>query len=330
MEFLLRFGLDLRRIRAVVVATAGAGDAVPDRARGSLENLNHSPAYRTTALRPLTLVEVTDLVRGIFGGSQPDPGDVLRWYTETEGNPLFIEHLVRSATGYRPPEQELAFFGGGDAPEAISARIQSLGRDERRILGHAAVLGQEFAFADLQAVTEFGEERISEGVDRLVQEGFLREKGHETYGFVTETIRVRVYSDLTETHRRILHQKTGVVLEAKGGVSDAELARHFYLGHDNERAVKYNITAAQSATRDFDFETAATLLARALESERRRPTPDVSTEIRLLTEEGRLLSEAGSPHRSEELLTQAVSLARSHPGHELDQGHALLRSFAAR
>ena len=330
VEFLLRLGLDLRRIRAVVVATLGAPDAVPDQARASLENLSHSPAYHTTALRPLTLAEVTELVRWIFGGGQPDPRDVLRWYTETEGNPLFIEHLVRSATGYRSPEKELAFFGPKDLPEAVTARIQSLGRDERRILGHAAVLGQEFAFADLQSVTELGEERISEAVDRLVQEGFLREKGHERYGFVAETIRVRVYSDLTETHRRILHQKTGLVLEAKGGTPDSELARHFFLGHDNERAVKYNVTAAQAATQDFAFETAAALLARALESERRRPTPDVSTEIRLLTEEGRLLSEAGSPHRSEELLTQAVAQSRAHAGHELALGHALLSLAWAR
>ncbi len=330
LEFLLRLGLDLRRIRTAVIATSGSDDAVPDRARAGLDNLSHSPAFRTTVLRAFTLAEVTEFIRWIIGGGNPDPRDVLRWYTETEGNPLFIEHLVRSATGYRFSEQDLALLDGQNLPEAVSARIQALGPDERRVLANAAVLGQEFAFADLQAVTELGEERISEGVDRLVQAGFLREKGNETYGIVSETIRVRVYSDLTETHRRILHQKTGAVLEAKGGTPDSELARHFYLGHDNERAVKYNITAAQSATRDFAFETAATLLARALESERRRPSPSLTTEIRLLTEEGRLLTEAGSPHRSEELLTRAVTLARSHPNHDLELGHALLSLAWAR
>jgi len=330
LEFLLRLGLDLRRIRAVVIATIGSEDTVPDRARAGLANLSHSPAFRTTVVRPFTLAEVSEFIRWIIGGGDPDPRDVLRWYTETEGNPLFIEHLVRSATGYRSADQNLALLDPQDLPEAVSARIQSLGHEERRVLAHAAVLGQEFAFADLHAVTELGEERISESVDRLVQAGFLREKGHETYGFVSETIRVRIYSDLTETHRRILHQKTGLVLEAKGGTQDSELARHFYLGHDNERAIKYNITAAQKATRDFAFETAAALLARALESERRRPNPTLTTEIRLLTEEGRLLTEAGSPQRSAELLTRAVTLARSHPRHDLELGHALLSLAWAR
>jgi tetratricopeptide (TPR) repeat protein len=330
LEVLLRLGLDIRRIRAVVIATAGVEDTVPARARAGLENLSRSPAFRTMPLRPFTLAEVTEFIRWIFGGANPDPGDVLRWYTETEGNPSFIEHLVRSATGYRFSERDIAVLDGHALPDAVFARIRSLGRDERRILSHAAVLGQEFAFTDLHRVTELGEERISECVDRLVQEGLLREKGHESYGFVSEAIRVRIYSDLTETHRRILHRKTGDVLEAKGGTPDSELARHFYLGHDHERAVKYNITAAQSATRDFAFETAATLLVRALESERRRPSPDPITEIRLLTEAGRLLTEAGSPHRSEELLSQAVALARSHPSHDIELGHALLSLAWAR
>lgn len=324
LELLWRLGLDLPTSRMLIVATTGVGEAVPESARQGLETLEKSPAYQTQTLRAFTLPEVNEFIREILGGRNPDPRDVLRWYTETEGNPLFIEQLVRSATGYRSRERDLAFVEGESLPQAISDRIQALGRNERRVLAHAAVLGQEFSFSDLQAVTELEEERVTESVDRLVQEGFLREKGAEVYSFVTETIRVGVYSDLTETHRRILHEKTGVVLEAKGRTGASELARHFFLGHDNERAVQYNLRAAQEATRDLAFETAASLLARALESERRRPSPDVLTEIRLMTEQGRLLAEAGSTTRSEELLVRAVALARSQPGREAELGHALL------
>ena len=330
VELLWRLGLDLPTAPMLVVATLGTGSAVPELARPGLETLGHSPSYRTSAVRSFTLPEVTEFVRAILGGRDPDPRDVLRWYTETEGNPLFIEHLVRSATGFRSREKDLALLESVNLPEAIASRVQSLGRDERRVLAHAAVLGQEFRFSDLEAVTELEEERVTESVDRLVQEGFLREQGQEVYGFVTETVRVRVYSDLTETHRRILHRKTGLVLESKGHTGATELGRHFFLGHDHERSVKYNITAARNASRDLAFETAAALLARALESERRRQSPDVATEIRLLTEEGRLLTEGGSPDRSEPLLVRALSLARSTRGHESDLAHALLSLAWAR
>jgi len=324
VELLWRLGLDLPSSRMLVVATTGGGDAVPESARKGLETIQASPAYRTHSIHPFTQSEAAEFIREILGGRSPDARDVLRWYTETEGNPLFLEQLVLSATGYRSREKDLAFLEGETLPKAITERVQLLGRDERRVLAHAAVLGQEFSFSDLQGVTELEEERVTESVDRLVQDGFLREKGEEIYSFVTETIRVTVYSDLTETHRRILHEKTGLVLETKGRTGASELARHFFLGHDNERAVQYNLRAAQEASRDLAFETAASLLARALESERRRPNPDRLTELRLLTEQGRLLAEAGNPSRSEELLVRAVALARAQPGRAVELGHALL------
>lgn len=324
IELLWRLGLDLPHARLLIVAATGVGDAVPEAARKGLETLGKSPAYQTQTLRAFTLPEAAEFVREILGGRTPDARDVLRWFTETEGNPLFIEQVVRSATGYRSREKDLAFMAGEALPKAISERVQALGRDERRVLAHAAVLGQEFGFADLHAVSELEEERVTESVDRLVQEGFFREKGEEVYAFVTEMIRVAVYSDLTETHRRILHEKTGLVLEAKGRTGASELARHFFLGHDNDRAVQYDLRAAQEASRNLAFDTAASLLARALESERRRPNPDPLTELRLMSEQGRLLAEAGDGARSEELLVRAVALARAQPGREVELGHALL------
>ena len=120
-----------------------------------------------------------------------------------------------------------------------------------------------------------------------------------------------------------MHQKTGLALEAQGG-TDPELARHFFLGREDAKAVEYNVRAAQAASRAFAFDTAVSHVARALEAERRRPGHTLSAEIRLLTELGRLEDELYNLHRSEELLTEAVRLARSEPGHELELGRALL------
>jgi len=324
LEFLWRLAIDIPEVSVVVVATVGTGDEVPDRTRPELEILYRSPAIHRTTLRPFTVPEVTEFVRWIIGGRTPDPQDILRWHTQTDGNPLFVEQLVRSTTGYRSAERPISPVAGKSLEEVLIERIHSLGDTDRRVMAYAAVLGEEFEFPDLLAVTGLSEERVSEAVDRLVQEGFFREKGHESYSFVTEALRANAYADLTETHRRILHEKAGLALEAKGGARETELARHFYLGHDSDRAVRYNLAAAQSATRAFAFEIAATLLSRALEAQRRRPARDVTSEIRLLTEEGRLLTEAGSPHRSEEVLTEALGLARAHPGHELELGRVLL------
>jgi tetratricopeptide (TPR) repeat protein len=324
LEFLWRFALDLPQTSAAVVATVGVGAEVPERTRAALETLAKSTAFRSLALPPFTVPEVGEFVRWILGGRNPDPQDVLRWHAQTEGNPLFVEQLVRTVTGYGSRGTPSPPSTSRDVNEILLERVKALGEGERRVLTYGAVLGKEFAFFALAAVAGMDEERVTESLDRLVQAGLLREKGGEVYEFVTEAVRANVYADLTETRRRILHRKAGLALEAKGNVSDSELARQFYLGRDDARAVKYNVAAAQSATHAFAFETALAHLARALDAERRRPDRDPRAEIRFLTEEGRLLAEVGSLPRSEEVLREAVELARSKPEYDLELGRALL------
>ncbi len=247
----------------------------------------------------------------------------MRWHAQSEGNPLLTEQLVRAATGFgiaSPTTRD----AGMDATQILVDRIRTLGDAERRLLTHAAVLGKEFDFSKLTSVAGESEERVTESLDRLVQDGVVREKGGEVYEFVTEAVRATLYSELIETRRRLLHRRVGRALEARGDASDSELARHFYLGRDDAKSVEYNWKAAQSAERAYAFETALSHLARALECERRRPDSDLRSQIRLLTEEGRLLCDLGELHQSEEILDEAIRLARSRSGFDLELGRTLL------
>jgi tetratricopeptide (TPR) repeat protein len=322
LEVLRRLAGEMRGASLVVIGTALEGPAAPDRTRPAIEDLRRAPTFRTARVRPFGPAEVTEFVRWVQGGRAPPPGDVLRWHAQTEGNPLFVEQVVRATMGFGgagmvPPI-------GRDVAELLRARVASLGDVDRRILSYGAVLGKEFAFADLSAVAGTTEERTTEGLDRLVHEGLLRERGGEVYEFVSESVRVGVYAELTETRRRILHQKVGRALEQRGGTSDSELARQFYLGRDDPKAVEFNLKAAQAASRAYAFDTAASHVQRALEAERRRTDRSQKTELRLLTELGRLLLELGNLRRSDEVLTEAVSLARMGTGLELELGRALL------
>ena len=323
LELLRRLAGEIGRIPALVVATVGTAAEIPDAARAPVAALSESATFRSVPLRPLTVLEMTEFIRWILGGRNPDPQDVLRWHAQTEGNPLFIEQLVRAVTG-SDPRGPAAAAQGRDVTEMLTARVRELGESERRVLTYAAVLGKEFDFPSLAAVAGMEEERVTESLDHLVQRGLLRERGEEVYEFVTEAVRANVYASLTETRRRILHRKAGQALAAKGGATDAELARQFYLGRDDVRAVEYNLRAAQNATRAFAFETAVAHLERAVQAERRGPSPNPRRQIRLLTDEGRLLDELGNTPRSEEVLREAVALARGQPGLDLELGKSLL------
>ena len=323
LEFFHLLANEFPKHRVAFTATLAESSDLPERTRDAVETLSGAANILTVPVRPLNVVEMEDFIRWILGGRAPDRNDVRRWHAQTEGNPLFVEQLVRVATGYATSPKALEGTGQG-VTEMLLDRVKALGDRERRVLTYAAVLGKEFHFANLASVAGIGEEGVTESLDRLVHDGLVREKGGEVYEFVSEPVRRDLYAGLTETRRRILHARAGRALEGKSGASDSELARHFYLGRDDAKAIDYNLKAAHAAARDFAFETAVVHVARALEAERRRPNRDPKVEIRLLTEQGRLLEELGVLPRSDELLTEAVALARGQANAELELGRALL------
>jgi len=322
LEFFRLFASEFPKRRVAFVATLADSADLPERTRDAVESLSGAAGILTLPVRPLNLVEVEDFIGWVLGGRIPDRNDVRRWHAQTDGNPLFVEQLVRAATGYATSARSLE--GGQGVTEILLDRVRGLGDRERRVLTYAAVLGKEFQFASLAGMAGAGEEGVTESLDRLVHDGLVREKGGEVYEFVSEPVRRDIYAGLTETRRRILHARAGRALEGKSGTSDSELGRHFYLGRDDAKAVEYNLKAARAATRDFAFETAVSHMARALEAERRRTDRDPRVEIRLLTEQGRLLEELGVLPRSDELLTEAVTLARGAAHADLELGRALL------
>lgn len=323
LEFLLRLADELPGAPLAVVATMGEAADVPEAVRDLLGAIGQAPAFRSIPLRPFTVSELTEFVTWLQQGTPPSPDDVERWYAQTDGNPLFVEQLVRSVLGGGPRDPS-ATDRAPDLVTVLLARTRSLHDTERRVLTYGAVLGREFDFARLAIVVGVEEERLTEALDRLVLAGLLREKGDEVYEFVSEAVRANVYAELTETRRRILHRRVGAALEARGETSTFDLARQFYLGRDYPKTVEYSLRAAQTATQSFAFDTAIAHLARALEAERHRPDRDPRREVRLLIEYGRLLHETGSLVRSEEVLAQAVEFARAGGTYEIELGRALL------
>ena len=323
LEFLRRLARELPSARIAVVATRGEEAGVPEANRPAVDALSRASAFRTVPLRPLSVAELAEFVTWLQRGTAPSPSDVERWHAQTDGNPLFVEQLVRASSGEGTRDGPSP-DGTPDLVAVLLARLRSLDDTERRVLTYGAVLGREFDFARLAAAAGVEEERLSEALDRLVLSGLLREKGGEVYEFVSEAVRASVYSELTETRRRILHRRVGLALEARGGTSNFELARQFYLGREYPKTVEYNLRAAETATRSFAFEAAISHLARALEAERRRSDRDPRREVRLLTEYGRLLHETGELVRSEETLDEAAGIARATNASELELGRVLL------
>jgi len=327
LEFLRQLSGSFADTRIVVVATSQPLAEVPPRTISLLERLAASPRLLTLWLRPMTESELTEFVRWLLNGRDPGRDSVMRWFSQTEGNPLFTEYLVRATTGFAAPGAGLSEGATPDLGELLRARVRRLSEGEQRVLVHAAVLGKEFNFATLEVACDEDEERLSESLDRLVHEGLIRETGGEVYEFVSERARVDVYSQLTETRRRLLHRKVARALLAYDGITNAnlyELARQFFLGRDDAMAVDLNSRAADAAARAYAFDTAVVHIERALECQRRIVPRDLAVELRMLIELGHYHDELGDLHRSEEVLVDAVARARALPDDPVDLAYALL------
>ncbi|MCI4354754.1 MAG: AAA family ATPase, partial [Thermoplasmata archaeon] len=258
LEFLRQLAGALGDARLVVVATSQPLAEAPPRTIALLERLSSAPRTSSLWLRPMTESELTEFVRWLLNGRDPGRDAVMRWFSQTEGNPLFTEYLVRATTGFAAPGTGVSEGATPDLGELLRARVRRLSETEQRVLVHAAVLGKEFNFATLEVACGHEEERLSESLDHLVHEGLLRETGGEVYEFVSERARVDVYSQLTETRRRLLHRKVARALLARDGVTNAnlyELARQFFLGRDDVPAVDLNGRAADAAARAYAFDT---------------------------------------------------------------------------
>ncbi len=307
----------------LVVAAAGGHPSPSPAVERTVRKMVEEGVLKELALRPLSVAEVGEFASVLVGGARPSAEDVLRWHTETEGNPLCLEILVRSAAGAslrRGPPGE----GSRDVMQELLERARALEGVDLRVLTYASAFGREFGFPKLQVSVGLPEEAVSEALDRLVRQGILRERGAEVYEFVSERLWATIYSGLTETRRAIVHRKIASALEGRADSSEFELARHFYLGRDDPKAVEHNLRAADEAARSFAFETSLSLVRRALEAARRSSPRDPRQEVRLLTEVGRLLNEIGNLPAAEKALEEAVGIAREEAAFDLELGRALL------
>jgi len=305
------------------VATSDPGPGAPERSRPALTRWMAEDGVKRIALRPFTSNEVAEFSTWLRDGHAPAPEDVLRWHAETDGHPLFVELVVRSASGAsrrtgRHPSTPASLT------QTLLQRLGEVDEVDRRVLTYASVLGREFDFPRLRSVVDLPEDRLSEAVDRLVRNGILRERGGEVYEFPSEEFRASFYSGLTETRRAILHRKVAGALESHGRTNDFELARHYYLGRDDAKAIEFGLRAADQAARTYAFDTALTFVRQSLEAERRLPKRDPRLEVRLLTEAGRLLDEVGDLPGAHDALSEAVALARGEKEFDGPLGRALL------
>ena len=288
----------------------------------------HQTIYTRLQIDPLPRESAEALLEVLLGS---DPGlDALKrlLIQRTEGNPLFVEESVRALvetgalTGARGTYQLAhdlpTIHVPGTVQAILTARIDRLQPEEKRLLEIAAVIGKDCPLALLQAVADEDGKTLRRGLAHLQAAEFLYETRlfpDLEYSFKHALTHEVAYGSLLPGRRRDLHARIVETMERlyrdRLGEQIERLAHHALCGEVWETAVHYLRqaglkAAARSALPEAQvwFDQALGVLAALPES---RSTLEQGFEIRL--ELRSALNVLGEVRRVLERLREAETLA---------------------
>jgi class 3 adenylate cyclase/tetratricopeptide (TPR) repeat protein len=212
------------------------------------------PALRLE-LEPLSEAESRLVVDQLLGESGLPRQVSERIVRASEGNPLFVEHLlsmllddgllVRADHGGWRVEGDLERIAIPDSIQALlSARLESLTPEERAILEPAAVVGVVFAREAVEALAdEAVQERAGPLLDGLVQKRLVRrlpgDVEEDAYRFQHNLVRDTAYQGLLKRARASLHEAFVGWAESVNRERERGLEYGEILGYHLERAYEY-------------------------------------------------------------------------------------------
>jgi predicted ATPase len=206
---------------------------------------------------------------------------------KTDGIPLFVEELVKTIleAGLVQEDAGRYVLTGPLPPLAIPATLQDalMARLDRlavvkEVAQLGAVLGREFAYDLLRAVTPLDEAILQPALARLVEAELLYQRGlpaQATYIFKHALIQDAAYQSLLKSTRQQLHQRIVQVLEARfpetAETQPELLAHHYTEAGLAEQAVGYWQQAGCKATQRSAHVEAIVHLNKGLELLRTLP-----------------------------------------------------------
>ncbi|MCC6556280.1 MAG: protein kinase, partial [Polyangiaceae bacterium] len=211
------------------------------------------------------------LVREVLGPGISD-ADVDGLVEQAGGNALYLEELVRAASG---PRLDEAMIDGPiprsargrrvRAPTTVTAmvqsRIEALATAERRALRAGSILGNSFWLEAVDLMLGGAEPlpKLDATLRRLVDREVLVRvdrshlAGKREYAFRHALLREAAYEMLTEEDRALGHRLAADFLERAGEAEAAVIAEHYRRGGARERAALWYRRAAEQALEANDF-----------------------------------------------------------------------------
>lgn len=331
LDLLLHLARNLAGSRLLVIGTYR--DVEVDRGHplsNTLAELRRATSFQRIALRGLTVDEVHRMMNVIRGQDVPwSRAEAI--HRQTEGNPLFVQEVLR----YLVEEGLVVREGGqyvrtdGSDPnsgipeglrDVIGKRLSRLSEKANQLLSVAAVIGRDFRLDVLQQVAGLPEDEIDTYLKEAMDRSIVEERqalGALAFRFTHAFFRQTLYEELFPSRRLRLHQQVARGLEViyvrRLEEHASELAEHYAQSTDSadlQKALHYSEVAADRSTQVFAYSEAARQLERALQIQEVLDSDDTAKRCDLLLALGDALMASGEPQRvAEQVAKDAFDLA---------------------
>jgi tetratricopeptide (TPR) repeat protein len=243
--------------------------------------------YTQLRLDSLGAQSADEMLHALLGGDASLQSLKRLIIEKTEGNPFFMEEIVRALV-----EQGVLVRNGAirltkplteiHIPPTVhgilASRIDALPAPEKDLLQTLAVIGRAFPLNLVRHTTASPDDRLEPMLKGLLAGEFIYEQPmlRETeYIFKHALTQEVAYGSVLMERRRLLHERTGKAIEGlfKDRIDDhlAELAHHYSQSTNTRKAVEYMFRAGSQAAACYAHSGAVSRLSSALELLKRLP-----------------------------------------------------------
>jgi class 3 adenylate cyclase/tetratricopeptide (TPR) repeat protein len=227
-------------------------------------------SYQEIKIQDLSASDAQDMMESLLK-SKTIPHELRKFIQEkVEGNPFYLEEMINSLIESgtlirdngnwrlsRPiDESDISPTVQG----VISARLDRLEKEMKRILQEASVIGRTFLYEILNKITEL-KERLDHHLHRLEQFDLIRIRSFQPeleYVFKHALTQEVVYSGLLKKERQAVHERIALVMEQLFRERLSEfyetLAFHFKRGLSLHKAVDYLIKSGEKSLKRYAVE----------------------------------------------------------------------------
>ncbi len=245
-----------------------------------LADLRRDGLYERVPLEGLDRSGVGALIAAHAGDAAPS-SLVQAIHAETEGNPFFVGEMVRHLIETGATFESGGRWTSGPLPdeigvpegvkEVLTRRLARLSETCQGLLSQAAVLGRDFPFDLLLAMSGSGEEEVIGALEEALGARLVVEQG-QACAFAHALVRETLYEALSAPRRQRMHAQAARAIEDAATFDPDEriaaLAAHYRLAGaagDLAKGIEYSLRAGEQARQLFAWEDVSPHWAGALE-----------------------------------------------------------------